>query len=110
MLCMPPPIGKHVVFDMFVALSPSPQEIPGLMLVTEELPLPLMKVSGLQRGLKGSCLRRPLLPPYHCGSKRYCSLLETSAAQSRAGSLETLAHRVYQVLGLLYLPQGFISY
>lgn len=85
MLCMPSPIRKRVVFDMLPYLLP-----PGNSWINacdRRAPVASYEGKWLSKRVKRSCLRRPLLPLCDCGSKR--CLLETSAAQSRAGSPET---------------------
>ena len=45
-----------------VCVFPPPQEIPGITLVTEEIPLPLMKVSAYRETKAQACMAS-LLPP-----------------------------------------------
>lgn len=72
---------------------PPPQEIPGITLVTEEIPLPLMKVSAYSERQKAqTCVasllasRSPALS-VNGGSKRDCKLSGEDAARGKASCL-----------------------
>lgn len=84
---------------------PPPQEIPGITLVTEEIPLPLMKVSAYRETKAQACMASLLAstvtcPKRHGGSRRDCKLSGEGGLRGKAGCLGSPSYVVVSKEGI----------